>query len=302
MLAAMSRIIVGLALLLGSTPGLCIEGLDQALVPLVEQARRTYPEVRARFLAGLPHGQSLAVLALLRDSNGKTEQVVMGVNYIDGSTIVGTIWSEIRVVSDHAILDTWCFPDTDVLDWSILSPDGTEEGNLIGKWQAARKALAKATLPSPAGMYTITICNGGCSAAPPQFRGTLVLLDDDLAEDDIAWSAYPHKLVEGRPNGCFRLWDERNASEVVELIHWELTAEGRVQASLFRSPDAGYYVDIAARGEVKGVARRWQSSYLSYSEDDPDEVAGYRMGAVAPTTCTEGIRKRSAPAVRGMPR
>jgi len=30
--------------------------------------------------------------------------------------------------------DTYSFPEADLLDWTISKPDGTEEGNFVGKF------------------------------------------------------------------------------------------------------------------------------------------------------------------------
>src|SRR4051794_9251570 len=41
-----------------------------AIAPYVEQARRTYPEARQRYLAGLPAGYAFFVVTNLRDDAG----------------------------------------------------------------------------------------------------------------------------------------------------------------------------------------------------------------------------------------
>ena len=46
----------------------------------------------------------------------------------------GTIESELGAVRDYKTGQQITFPETEVDDWMILRPDGSEEGNFVGKF------------------------------------------------------------------------------------------------------------------------------------------------------------------------
>jgi uncharacterized protein YegJ (DUF2314 family) len=113
-----------------------------AIAPYVAKARKTYPEAKKRYLAGLPAGQSFFVVANLHDGSGAVEQVFIAVAAIQDGRIVGRIASESLAVKGYQMGDPYSFPENDVIDWLITHPDGTEEGNVVGKfldeWQKTR--------------------------------------------------------------------------------------------------------------------------------------------------------------------
>ena len=100
--------------------------------PRVAQARATYPGAKARFLAGLPKGQIFFVTARLRDADGHVEQVFVRVAQIQNGLIQGRIASKVDLVKGYRSGDLYSFPETQLLDWLIAHPDGSEEGNVVG--------------------------------------------------------------------------------------------------------------------------------------------------------------------------
>jgi len=82
----------------------------------------------------LPAGHTFAVVTRLHDASGRTEQVFVGVKKIKRGIISGEIWNEINVVSGYQSYDKIRIPEADIIDWVITAPDGTEEGNVVGKW------------------------------------------------------------------------------------------------------------------------------------------------------------------------
>jgi Uncharacterized protein conserved in bacteria (DUF2314) len=108
--------------------------MEEAIKPAIEQARKTYPEAKARFLAGLPPQHTFFVTTRLVDQNGAFEQVFVAVKEIRDGTIQGLIWSDISLVPGYKHGDSYSFPETELLDWTITRPDGTEEGNFVGKF------------------------------------------------------------------------------------------------------------------------------------------------------------------------
>jgi hypothetical protein len=107
--------------------------LQQLVERCAERAHATYPAVRARYLHGLPANQTLFVTINLRDAEGRTEGVFLAVDEIRADTVRGRIWNQIGVVHGFQYGQALAVPESEVLDWTISHPDGTEEGNYVGK-------------------------------------------------------------------------------------------------------------------------------------------------------------------------
>jgi len=110
--------------------------LEKAIAPHMAEARKTYPNARKRFLAGLPEKHHFFVTTRIKDPDGKFEQVFIYVASIDDAkkTVTGRISNQLRVVRTFKSNQTISFPEAEVLDWMVARPDGTEEGNYIGKF------------------------------------------------------------------------------------------------------------------------------------------------------------------------
>lgn len=108
--------------------------IEAAMKPFIEQARTTYPEAKARFLKGLPSRHTFFITTRLYDVTKRFEQVFIAVKEIKDGRITGVIASEIRLVSGYEEGDAYSFPESELFDWTISKPDGTEEGNFVGKF------------------------------------------------------------------------------------------------------------------------------------------------------------------------
>jgi len=111
-----------------------VRKFEEAINPYVKKARKTYPDAKRRFLAGLPSGQVFFLSTRLSDSTGRWEQVFIEVKEINGGKVKGLIASEIESVSGYAHGDSYTFPESELIDWTISKSDGTEEGNFVGKF------------------------------------------------------------------------------------------------------------------------------------------------------------------------
>ena len=107
---------------------------EQALQPHIEKAKKSYPEAKKRFLAGLPAKHSFFVTTRLTDDEGRFEQVFIAVREIKDGFIKGRVWSDVRLITRYQHGDVYSFPESELLDWTISKPDGTEEGNFVGKF------------------------------------------------------------------------------------------------------------------------------------------------------------------------
>jgi hypothetical protein len=103
---------------------------------LMDRARSQLPEVRRRFRDGLPKGQSLFVTTLVKNpaGGGGGEQIfVQVVDWNDDQGPKGVIASEVRTPGLH-YGDLTMVLDAAIRDWTISHPDGSEEGNALGKY------------------------------------------------------------------------------------------------------------------------------------------------------------------------
>ncbi|WP_165768151.1 DUF2314 domain-containing protein [Hymenobacter amundsenii] len=114
--------------------GASLREFDRLIAPAVKQARKTLPHAKKRFLAGLPAGQAFFLTTRIFDSNGNYEQVFIRVKDWSGTTVQGLISSELNLVQQYQAGQLIRFPEKAILDWTIATPDGGEEGNFVGKF------------------------------------------------------------------------------------------------------------------------------------------------------------------------
>ena len=111
-----------------------LKALDAAMKAHVEQAQKAFPQAKARFLAGLRKGESLLVTARLYDECGRSELVFISVARIEADIIEGRIGSRPHVATHYRLRDRYAFPESQLVDWLITYPDGTDEGNFVGRF------------------------------------------------------------------------------------------------------------------------------------------------------------------------
>src|SRR5687768_11448800 len=111
-----------------------VQRILAAIKPYIEKARSTYPQARVRFVNGLPPKHTFFVTTRLYDSSKRFEQVFIAVKEIKDGRISGVIASEVRLVSGYQEGDSYSFPESELIDWTISKPDGTEEGNFVGNF------------------------------------------------------------------------------------------------------------------------------------------------------------------------
>ncbi|HET9066126.1 MAG TPA: hypothetical protein VFN22_09950 [Gemmatimonadales bacterium] len=108
--------------------------IDVALAPLFAEARRTWPAVRDRYRQGLPGERSLFVTTRIFDPDGRNETVFIAVDSVASNRITGRIWNRLMSVRSFRPRQQISFADSLLLDWTITQPDGSEEGNAVGKF------------------------------------------------------------------------------------------------------------------------------------------------------------------------
>ena len=107
--------------------------LHRASEPRIAQAVATLPDAIRRFQSGLGQGRQFFVTVRLFDAARHEEQVFVAIESIRGDTLVGHLDSEIGMLSRFHRGDRFLVLRDAVIDWTITQPDGTEDGNLLGK-------------------------------------------------------------------------------------------------------------------------------------------------------------------------
>lgn len=101
--------------------------------PYIEEARKTYPQAKARFQSGLPAGYSFFVTLDLQENNIH-ENAFMAVRKIFDGKVAAVLVTKLIKVKSHQYGKLYVFPESEVVDWTITSPDGKEEGNFVGRF------------------------------------------------------------------------------------------------------------------------------------------------------------------------
>jgi uncharacterized protein YegJ (DUF2314 family) len=111
------------------------DALMKAEKPYIEKGRATYPAAKKRFVAGLPRGYAFQVRKRLSDpGGGAVEEVFVHVDAIKDGVVHGHILNKLDAVRSFHQGQRISFPESEVLDWTIVHPDGREEGNYVGKF------------------------------------------------------------------------------------------------------------------------------------------------------------------------
>ncbi len=121
------------------------ETLAEAIAPYVAKGRATWPEAKKRFLAGFPPGSSyigggatkLLVRVRLRQGN-KVEETFLEVTSIKGGNISGNI-NSMDILTNYKTGQSITIPESEIEDWLIQYPNGSQEGNVVGNFLRGKK-------------------------------------------------------------------------------------------------------------------------------------------------------------------
>jgi hypothetical protein len=112
---------------------------DAAIAPYVAKARKSYPAAKKRFLVGLPAKHSFFVTARLRDDKGNFELAFIAVDRIREGKVFGRVWTDLLLFPKLKQGHPYSLPEAELIDWLITDPDGSEEGNFVGKFLDSRQ-------------------------------------------------------------------------------------------------------------------------------------------------------------------
>ena len=116
-----------------------LKAFDQEIEPYVKQAHKTLAKAKKRFQKGLPKGDIFFVTVRIFDNDGKFEQVFIRVKEWEGDKISGYIANDLSTVKEFRSGQLIAFKEKSVMDWTISKPDGSEEGNYVGKYLDTRQ-------------------------------------------------------------------------------------------------------------------------------------------------------------------
>ena len=106
---------------------------EAMIAPCIAMTKKALPDVKKNYVGRQLQGDALYVTVRLYDPNGKKEALHLQVATWEGAAIRGKINETPRALKTYHRGQTIEVKETDVLDWTFLKPDGTEDGNLIGR-------------------------------------------------------------------------------------------------------------------------------------------------------------------------
>jgi Uncharacterized protein conserved in bacteria (DUF2314) len=112
---------------------------DHIIAPYVAKARATYPAAKKRFFAGLPKGWRFEVWLRLYQSDKSAKQTgaedcFVEVERIQDGRVFGILKNQPLIMRGYTRGDRVTAPESEVRNWMFVRPDGTEEGNIVGKF------------------------------------------------------------------------------------------------------------------------------------------------------------------------
>ena len=123
----------------GVRPALARDEL--ALADPVREALRTLPQAKKRYLAGLSNGDQFLLSVRVAATDTSFRQVSARVLGWHGSTIQALLLPGPADSAGPTEPTPVSFPETAVLDWTLLRASGREEGNYVGRYTDTARQL-----------------------------------------------------------------------------------------------------------------------------------------------------------------
>ena len=107
---------------------------ETALADPVREALRTLPQAKKKFLAGLPSGDQFLLSVRVIATDTSFRQVSARVLGWHGTTVQALLLPDATNAASPAEPVPVSFPETAVVDWTLLRASGREEGNYVGRY------------------------------------------------------------------------------------------------------------------------------------------------------------------------
>ena len=117
-----------------------------ALAEPLQEALRTLPLAKKRFLAGLPDGDQFLVTVRVAATDTGFRQASARVLGWHGKKVQALLLPSVGNPAGPAEPTPVSFPETAVIDWTLLRASGREEGNYVGKHQETTRQLERMSL------------------------------------------------------------------------------------------------------------------------------------------------------------
>ena len=123
----------------GVRPALAREAT--ALADPVREALRTLPQAKKKFLTGLPDGDQFLLSVRVATSDTSFRQASARVLGWNGKTVQALLLPEAADLATPLEPTPVSFPETAVVDWTLLRASGREEGNYVGRYTDTARQL-----------------------------------------------------------------------------------------------------------------------------------------------------------------
>jgi hypothetical protein len=114
---------------------------ETALADPVREALRTLPQAKKKFLAGLPTGDQFLLSVRVVATDTSFRQASARVLGWHGNTVQALLLPD--AASSTAPVEPMpvSFPETAVVDWTLLRANGREEGNYVGRYNDTSRQM-----------------------------------------------------------------------------------------------------------------------------------------------------------------
>ena len=117
-------------------------GVRPALADPVREALRTLPQAKKKFLAGLPIGDQFLLSVRVAASDTSFRQASARVLGWRGNTVQALLLPAAADSAPPVEPTPVSFPETAVVDWTLLRASGREEGNYVGRYNETAAQVA----------------------------------------------------------------------------------------------------------------------------------------------------------------
>lgn len=115
------------------------EEMDAELASFIARAKATFPDVKQRYLAGLPPGHALFVTTRVRDDYGNMKDAFVSVEFMRDGKMFGRIASETGFLTGVRKGQRYSITEEELIDWMITGPSGSSEGNFVGQFIESKR-------------------------------------------------------------------------------------------------------------------------------------------------------------------
>lgn len=107
----------------------------QILAPYEEMAKRTFSDVKKKFIAGVYQKEYriLQVQITFTGKDGRKEMPFVKVFSCKGDLFKGIINNDMNLIQEFAYGDIVSFMQHEIVNWVVQDAKGHEEGNFVGK-------------------------------------------------------------------------------------------------------------------------------------------------------------------------